>query len=80
MITHQVPSMLITQPTHRCFQPNLHVITVKPLSAHFARMIPMCVVQAREANRYLLSLLERPLANGREFPVVRGQEDTELYR
>eukprot|EP00904_Undaria_pinnatifida_P013971 jgi/Undpi1/9704/HiC_scaffold_27.g12160.m1 len=35
---------------------------------------------AREANRYLLSLLEKPLASGRTFPVVRGQEDTDLYR
>ncbi|CAN0079214.1 unnamed protein product [Laminaria digitata] len=35
---------------------------------------------AREANRYILSLLSRPLEGGREFPVVRGQEDTDLFR
>ncbi|CAN0272884.1 unnamed protein product [Ectocarpus sp. 8 AP-2014] len=35
---------------------------------------------AQKANRYFRGLVEKPLERGREFPVVRVQEDTELFR
>ncbi|CAM9456532.1 unnamed protein product [Scytosiphon promiscuus] len=35
---------------------------------------------AQKANRYFRDLVERPLERGRKFPVVRVQEDTELFR
>lgn len=41
----------------------------------------LVILQARKANRFLLDILERPPdGKDREYPVVRGQKATELYR
>lgn len=66
------------------YSPEISMLINRQSPVLFPRLPPLpkllCMRQAREANRYLLSLLEKPLENGREFSVVRGQEDTELYR
>ena len=41
---------------------------------------PTRLRQAQKANRYFRGLVESSLEPGREFPVVRVQEDTELFR
>lgn len=48
-----------------------------PLFIHFTTVLTR---QAQKANRYFRGLVESPLERGREFPVVRVQEDTELFR